>query len=57
MTADKMSNLTKSLFQKALVFTGDIEDENIHHLSPRYQVTLKQIENHFIQEIKAWNEG
>ncbi|MFW6224932.1 MAG: nucleotidyl transferase AbiEii/AbiGii toxin family protein [Bacteroidota bacterium] len=55
MTSERMKNLSKTLFQKAIVFTEDIEDENIKHLNPKYNVTLKQIEDHFAKEIKKWN--
>lgn len=57
MTASKMTNLTKTLFQRALVFTKDIEDENIDHLQPTYNVTLQEIEDHFYKKIEAWNES
>jgi predicted nucleotidyltransferase component of viral defense system len=57
MTAKKMNNLSIALFQRALTFTDDIEDESIKKLKPRYNVTLKQIENHFIKEIDNWNKN
>ena len=55
MTTKKMTNLNISLFQKALTFTDDIEDESLKKLKPKYNVTLKQIENHFVDEITKWN--
>jgi len=57
MAAKKMNNLSIALFQRALTFTDDIEDESIKSLKPRYNVTLKQIENHFIKEIDNWNKN
>lgn len=57
MTAIHMSNLTKSLFQRAILFIDDIEDENIAHLQPAYQVSLKSIQAHFTHRIKEWNGG
>jgi predicted nucleotidyltransferase component of viral defense system len=55
MTAIHMSNLTKSLFQRAILFIEDIEDENIAHLQPAYQVSLKAIQAYFTHRIKEWN--
>lgn len=57
MTAIHTSNLTKSLFQRAILFIDDIEDENIAHLQPAYQVSLKSIQAHFTHRIKEWNGG
>ncbi len=56
MTAIKMKNLNKALFQRALVFTSDIEDETIKHLQPKYKITIKQIEIYFNKMIKIWNK-
>ncbi len=52
----KIKNLNKNLFQRAIIFTSDIADENIKHLNPKYIVTLKQIETHFTKQIKNWNK-
>lgn len=52
----KIKNLSKTLFQRAIIFTEDISDDNILHLKPKYNVTLKQIEKHFNIEIKKWNK-
>ncbi|MFB6306647.1 MAG: nucleotidyl transferase AbiEii/AbiGii toxin family protein [Flavobacteriales bacterium] len=54
LTKNKMSNLTMTLFQRALIFTKDIEDENIDHFEPKYNVTIQQIEDHFHNEVKKW---
>lgn len=34
-----------------LTFIEDIEDENITHLSPKYKVSLKDIQTHFDREL------
>ncbi len=54
---EKIPNLNLSLFQKALVFTADIEDESIEHLKPKYKVGLKQIEEYFVKQIKLMNKN
>jgi len=56
LAVEKMGNLNKTLFQRALVFTSDISDENISHLKPKYKIGLAEIEKHFINEIKKWNK-
>lgn len=56
MTSSQMKNLNKTLFQRALVFVEDIEDENIKHLSPKYRLSLSEIANHFHKQIKLWNK-
>lgn len=56
MTTTKMKNLSKALFQRALVFTDDITDENILHLKPKHNVSLLQISKHFQQQLKIWNK-
>ena len=56
LTCAKMNNLSIALFQRALTFTGDIQDESIKELKPKYNVTLKQIEEYFYQEIIKWNK-
>jgi predicted nucleotidyltransferase component of viral defense system len=56
LSTKKIKNLHLSLFQRALLFTDDIADENIAHLSPKYPVNLKQIAKHFENEIKKQNK-
>lgn len=51
----KMKTLSVPLFQRALVFIGDIEDESIAHLSPKYDVSLQEIAAHFEEAIKTEN--
>lgn len=53
----KIPNFNISLFQRALTFTGDIQEENIDLLQPKYKLTIKQIENHFIEAVKEWNKS
>ena len=42
------------LFQTALIFVDDIEDDNIEHLSPKYKISKQKISKHFENEIKKW---
>ena len=56
MAKNKIANLNKTLFQKVLIFTEDIEDESIRHMEPKYKISLKEIEHHFTKEIKKWNQ-
>ncbi len=56
LTAAKMKNLSKTLFQRALVFIDDIADENIQHLKPKKTISLLQISKHFQTQIKNWNK-
>jgi hypothetical protein len=43
-----------SLFQTALIYTEDIQEDNINHLEPRYPVSMDDIRRHFEREIKKW---
>ncbi len=56
LTAKKMNNLSMSLFQRALTFTDDIEDESLKELEPKYNISIKEIENYFLQQVKNWNK-
>ena len=40
------------LFSIALVYTEDIEDDNIEHLNPKYKITKEAISEYFITELK-----
>jgi len=44
--------MTKKVFGMQLTYIADIEDENIQHLSPKINVSLKEIQMHFVTEIK-----
>ena len=44
--------MTKKIFAIQLVYTEDIEDENIKHLSPAYDLSLTDIRIFFENEIK-----
>lgn len=49
-----MPELTMKLFQTSLVYTKDIAEDNIHHLSPRYKISIDEIAAHFQNEIEKW---
>jgi hypothetical protein len=49
-----MPELTMKLFQTSLVYTKDIAEDNIHHLSPRYKISIDEIAIHFQNEIEKW---
>lgn len=45
-----LPGITKKVFGMQLTYIEDIEDENILHLSPKYKLTLKNIQKHFEKE-------
>lgn len=45
--------MTKKIFAMQLSYIGDIEDEHISHLEPKYQISLKEIQNHFEHQLRA----
>ena len=47
---------TKTLFQRAILYINDIQNENIQHLKPKYQISLMEIAEHFSKAIKLWNK-
>jgi predicted nucleotidyltransferase component of viral defense system len=49
-----LPGISIKLFQNALVFISDIEDESIKHLKPKYKVTLKKISSEFKKNISSW---
>lgn len=49
-----MPEINKKLFQMAIVFTKDIEEDNIRHLKPKYSVNLDKISKHFEKEVYKW---
>lgn len=49
-----LPEMNKKLFQTALVYTDDIQEDNIRHLQPIYPLTITRIRAHFEQEIKRW---
>jgi len=55
IAAPATNNLTITLFQRAIVYINDIQDENIQHLKPKYQISLTEIAEHFSKAIKQWN--
>jgi len=49
-----MPEINKKLFQTALVFIDDIEDDNIDHLKPKYDVNPDKIRKIFEEQIYKW---
>ena len=49
-----MPGMNKRLFQMAMVYTDDVEDDNIAHLKPKYSVNKADIAKHFQKEIEQW---
>jgi len=49
-----MPEINKKLFQTALVFTDDIEEDNIGHLKPKYDVNLDKIRKSFEVQVYEW---
>ncbi len=43
--------ITKKIFAMQITYIDDIEDENINHLKPKYDISLRDIQKHFEQEI------
>jgi hypothetical protein len=56
MASSNMSNLSKTLFQRALIFVDDIIDEDVRHLEIKEKVTVQKIAQHFQKEIVKWNK-
>ena len=54
VTEPLMPGINKRLFQMAMIYTDDVEDDNINHLHPKYEVTKKDIATHFQTEIDQW---
>ncbi len=52
-----LPGVTAKLFQNALIFISDIEDDSIKHLKPKYNVTLKKIAAYFEHNIRLWNNS
>lgn len=52
--APMMPQINRRLFQMAMSFTDDIEDESIQHLKPRIKITKEEIGKHFQKEIFDW---
>ena len=52
-----MPGMNRRLFQMAMVYTDDVEDDNISHLQPNYKVTKAAIAKHFQKEIDEWLFG
>ena len=49
-----MPEINKKLFQMAIIYTDDIEDDSIHHLNPQYSVSIQDIQTHFENKVLSW---
>jgi len=49
-----LPEMNKKLFQTALIYTEDIQEDNIIHLKPIYPLGINSIRTHFEREIKQW---
>lgn len=49
-----MPGINRRLFQMALTYTNDIEEDNILHLNPKYNVTKSEIREHFEGLVFEW---
>lgn len=49
-----LPGITIKLFQNALIFISDIEDDSIKHLKPKYKISIKSIATHFEHNIRLW---
>lgn len=49
-----LPEINMKLFQTALIYTDDIQEDNIRHLQPAYPLNIKDIRSHFELEIKRW---
>lgn len=47
-----LPGMTKKVFSMQLVYTEDIDDENIGHLKPEYDISIDEIRIYFENEIK-----
>lgn len=47
-----VDGLNFKLFSIALIYTEDVEDDNIEHLHPKYKITKEAISEYFITELK-----
>ena len=50
---DVIAGVTFKMLAIALVYTDDIEDENIAHLQPKIIINVKEIRNFFEEKLKA----
>ncbi|MCF8296250.1 MAG: nucleotidyl transferase AbiEii/AbiGii toxin family protein [Saprospiraceae bacterium] len=49
-----MPQINKKLFQMALIFTDDIEEDNIEYLEPKYKVKITDIQKHFEKKVSKF---
>ena len=50
---DVITGVTFKMLAIALVYTDDIEDENIAHLQPEIEISIKEIRSFFEKQLKA----
>lgn len=53
---DLMPGMNIRLFQMAITYTADIEEDNITHLQPKYAITKKEIGKYFEDLVFKWLE-
>lgn len=53
-TVNRIPGMNKRLFQMALVYTDDIADDPIAHLSPKFDISTLDISRHFEKQIRQW---
>lgn len=47
-----VTGINFKLFSAAIIFTDDIEDDNIEHLNPVYNISKKEISDYFVKLLK-----
>ena len=52
ISAEYIPGITRKIFAMQIVYTGDIEEENINHLKPKYNISIDDIRIYFEKEIK-----
>ena len=52
-----MPQINKKLFQMALIFIDDIEEDNIDYLEPKFNVKITEIQKYFEKNLKKLNEN
>ncbi len=52
ISAKYIPGLTKKIFAMQIIYTQDIEEEDIIHLNPRFDVSLNDIRIYFERELE-----
>ncbi len=50
-----VEGLNFKLFSVSIIYTDDLDDDNIDYLQPKYSITKNEISNYFIDELKKMN--